>query len=137
MQEFDHAKLKPDVNGGVDVAVFFEQRAHRGMRRLMAIANQAAQFVKIGESFERRVEIVFNQRCVGSLEVFRGSEIAEQMNGRGTERIVAGLDTRAGIVNGDAELFVSGAMPFEFAPVAGSERKAVAVENGTAGNGAG
>ena len=99
----------------------------------MPIADQRRQFVKSVKPCKRRVEIVLDQRCVGSVEVFAGPKIAEQMNGRGAERIVAAFDPRAGLVNGDAELFVIGAMPFQFVPVAGGERNAVAVEDGRRG----
>ena len=61
------------------------------------------------------------------MKPFAGAQVAEQMNGRASERIMAAVQARARLIDIYAQLFMVGAMPLQFVPGAGGKRNAVAV----------
>ena len=97
----------------------------------MAVANQRRQF-GILIALQAAIGVVLHQRRVARVEILAGAQIAREVRGGGAERVVAAVEAAGGVIERDAERRVGIAMAFQFLPVAGGQRNAVAVVDGAA-----
>ncbi len=131
-------------------------RAHLRMIRLVAVAQQRHQFAVIVAQdaihlaglgilhFHQRGPVVIAAQAARRIALHEGgvggapagarAQIAQQVEHQAAEGIMPGLAARTGAVDIDAERLVIGAMLFQFVPIAGGQRQAVAVVDGALGN---
>src|SRR5262245_28626084 len=79
------------------------------------------------ESAKATRRFALHKRRVARAPAFACADIAQKVEQQRTEWVVARFGPRAYAVNFNAHLMIFGAMLFELVPVAGGERKAIAV----------
>src|SRR5262245_20326310 len=155
-QNLRELDLKTSIDGSTDVARAIEYAAYFRALRVVAMPDQRQELaVIVAEDtlFAAKLGIIFVNHCrpigepakpargfaldergIARSPALPRAHVAEEVEHQRTERIVPGIDARAGAVDIDAETPVIGAVLLELIPTARSQRKAAAVVNRTLGD---
>ena len=111
------ASWQSNIERQVDAAIARQHARDVGIARLMPIARQTAQFRElVALQFCDWNHAPPAMRCC--MEIFARAQIAHHVLRRAAERIIAGIETRATLVERNPKRLVFGAMLFEFGPTA-------------------
>ena len=130
-QNLHGTHLQTDVHRHAQAAVARQNLRHAGVVRVMAVANERRQF-RVLISLQAPVGVVLRQRRVARVKILSGAQIAGEVGSGGAERVVTAVEAAGSGIELDAKRRIGIAVAFQFLPVAGGQRNAVAVVDGSA-----
>jgi hypothetical protein len=125
--------LQPDIHRQPQGAIARQNARDSGVMGMMPVADERRQFA-ILVPLQPAIGVVLHQGRVAGVKILAGTQIAGQVDGGRAEGVVTAVEPAVRRLERNAEGAVGIAMPLQFLPVAGRERHAVAVVDGSAGD---